>query len=127
MTVDSAGSTAFTGPVLDVRTYELVPGGRPSFDRVFRVGVLPMRSSRPGRRARPFPRRRRPLLPDARVETPTERDAQLGAFYRSEEWRGMYRGPVMSLIAGYHVVVMPLAGDTYEALVAQALSEPVDL
>ncbi|MGH3111421.1 MAG: NIPSNAP family protein, partial [Gaiellaceae bacterium] len=31
-----------SGPVIDLRTYRLVPGGREEFDRIFREDVRPM-------------------------------------------------------------------------------------
>jgi hypothetical protein len=33
---------AHLGPVLDLRTYKLVPGGRETFDRILRESALPM-------------------------------------------------------------------------------------
>jgi hypothetical protein len=35
---------AHRGPVLDLRTYRLVPAGRPTFDRILREGALSMLS-----------------------------------------------------------------------------------
>ena len=86
-----------------------MPGGRETFDRIFREGALPMLDRHeievvgygPSLAdddhyylARAFPS-------DAR------RLEQLGAFYGSEEWRQRYDGPVMELIESYHRVVIP--------------------
>ena len=109
-------------PVLDLRTYKLVPGGREAFDRTFREGALPML----GRHeievvgygpsladdehyylARAFPS-------DAR------RLEQLGAFYGSEEWRQRYDGPVIELIVSYHRVVIPQMPRITQALASDA-------
>jgi NIPSNAP len=98
-------------PVLDLRTYKLVPGGRETFDRIFREGALPML----GRHeievvgygpsladqehyylARAFP-------------SSSRREQQLRAFYDSEEWLQRYDDAVMELIETYHTVVIPLA------------------
>ena len=35
---------AHAGPVLDLRTYKLVPGGRETFDRILRASALSMLS-----------------------------------------------------------------------------------
>jgi NIPSNAP len=109
-------------PVLDLRTYELVPGGRETFDRIFREGALPML----GRHeievvgygpsladddyyylARAFPSEAR-------------RQEQLGAFYGSEEWRQLYNGPVLELIESYHRVVIPQTPGITQALASDA-------
>jgi hypothetical protein len=109
-------------PVLDLRTYELVPGGRETFDRIFRGGALPML----GRHeievvgydpsladddyyylARAFPSEAR-------------RQEQLGAFYGSEEWRRLYDGSVLELIESYHRVVIPQTPGITQALAADA-------
>jgi hypothetical protein len=97
-------------PVLDLRTYKLVPGGRESFDRIFREGALPMlgrheidvvgygpslADSEHYYLARAFP-------------STSVREQQLGAFYGSEEWEQRYERAVMELIETYHTVVIPL-------------------
>jgi hypothetical protein len=108
-------------PVLDVRTYRLVPGGRETFDRILREGALPML----GRRqidvvgygpsladdehyylARAFP-------------SSSRRRQQLGDFYGSEEWQQRYERDVMELIETYHTVVIPLTSNIGQALGAK--------
>ncbi|MGH3007134.1 MAG: NIPSNAP family protein [Gaiellaceae bacterium] len=114
------GAGAHTTPVLDLRTYRLVPGGRDAFDRIFREGALPML-----RRhriqvlgygtsvadddhyylARAFP-------------SASRRKEQLDSFYGSDEWRQNYEDAVMELIETYHVVVIPLTPAVRQALAA---------
>jgi NIPSNAP len=108
-------------PVLDLRTYKLVAGGRETFDRIFRQGALPLL----GRHeidvvgygpsladdehyylARAFP-------------SAARREQQLGGFYGSEEWRQRYERDVMELIETYHTVVIPLAPSIGQALGAK--------
>jgi hypothetical protein len=96
--------------VLDVRTYELVPGGRDAFDRIFRERALPMLrrfgihvvgygpSLAGGDRyclLRAFP-------------SNAVRDEQLASFYGSDEWLDNHDDDVMALIETYHTVVIPL-------------------
>ena len=105
-------------PLLDLRTYKLVPGGRQAFDRIFREGALPMLTRHEidvvgyG-----------PSLADdehyylARAfSTESGREHQLRAFYGSEEWRQRYEREVMELIEAYHVVVIPLTSSMGQAL-----------
>ncbi len=97
--------------VLDVRTYELVPGGGEAFDRIFRDGALPM-LGRFGIDVIGYG----PSIADKdryclvrAFASPAERAEQLVAFYGSDEWRDKYDDDVMALIESYHTVVIPLA------------------
>jgi hypothetical protein len=106
-------------PVLDLRTYRLVPAGRDEFDRIFREGALPMHH-RHGIEVVAYG----PSFADddhyylARAfPSPSRREEQLAAFYGSDEWRETYEAAAMALIETYHVVVIPL-----ESAVAEALS-----
>jgi NIPSNAP len=98
-----------SAPVLDLRTYRLVPGGRDEFDRIFRDGALPMLETRAievvgyG-----------PSLADERhyflaraFPSEAERQRQLESFYSSEEWRRSYADRVNALIETYHHLVLP--------------------
>jgi hypothetical protein len=111
-----------TQPVLDLRTYKLVPGGRESFDRIFREGALPMlgrheievvgygpslADDRHYYLARAFP-------------SASRRDEQLGAFYGSDEWLDNYDGAVMELIETYHTVLVPQTPALMQALASGA-------
>jgi NIPSNAP len=99
-----------SGPLLDLRTYRLVPDGREVFDRIFRNEVLAMLENRgidvvaygPSLidehhyyLARAFP-------------SEAERDRQLSSFYGSEEWRGDYAETVSSIVETFHHLVIPL-------------------
>ena len=99
-----------SAPVVDLRTYRLVPRGRDEFDRIFREGALPMLEARAIEvvghgpslvdehhyfLARAFP-------------SEDEREQQLGSFYESDEWRP-YAERVDALIETYHHLVVPLA------------------
>ena len=113
-------SAADTAPVLDLRTYKLVPGGRDAFDRIFREDALPM-LRRYGIQvlaygtsvadddyyylARAFP-------------SASRRREQLDSFYGSDEWRQNHEDAVMELIETYHVVVIPLTPAARQALAA---------
>jgi hypothetical protein len=111
-----------TRPVLDLRTYRLVPGGRETFDRIFREGALPLLGrheidvvgygpslgdDRHYYLARTFP-------------SATRRDEQLGAFYGSDEWLDNYGGTVMELIESYHTLVLPREPALVRALASDA-------
>ena len=97
-------------PVLDVRTYKLVPGGREEFDRIIREGALPML-----RRAGISVVGYGPSIVDddgyflmRSFQSAAEREEQLGSFYGSDEWRESYEDAVMALIENYHTIVIPL-------------------
>jgi hypothetical protein len=98
-------------PVLDLRTYRLLPGRREVFDRILRNEVLPMLESRqidvvaygPSLvdehhyyLARAFP-------------SEAERGSELAAFYGSEECRRDYAETVDSIVESFHHLVIPLA------------------
>jgi hypothetical protein len=107
-----------SGPVLDLRTYRLVPDGRDAFDRILRDEALPMLS-----RAGIQVVGHGPSLADtvhyflARAfRTRDERDEQLAAFYGSEVWQRDYEGPVMELIESFHTVVIPATPGVVAAL-----------
>lgn len=98
-------------PVLDLRTYRLLPGGREEFDRIFREAALPMLRSRGvdvvGHG---------PSLVDERhyylaraFPSELERERDLTAFYGSDEWRLTYAETVGNLIETYHHLVVPQA------------------
>jgi hypothetical protein len=96
--------------VLDLRTYKLVPGGRETFDRIFRDGALPMLH-----RLEIDVVGYGPSLADDKhyylaraFASASRREQQLGAFYGSEEWLQRYDRGVMELIETYHTVVIPL-------------------
>jgi NIPSNAP len=97
-------------PVLDLRTYKLVPGGRETFDRILREGALPML----GRHEIEVVGYGPSLVDDdhyylARAfPSASRREQQLAAFYGSEEWLERYDRAVMELIETYHTVVIPL-------------------
>lgn len=97
-------------PVLDLRTYKLVPGGREPFDRIFRKHALPML----GRHEIDVVGYGPSLADDehyylARAfSSASRRERQLGAFYGSKEWQQDYERAVMELVETYHTVVIPL-------------------
>ncbi len=105
-------------PVLDLRTYKLVPGRRDEFDRIFCEGALPM-LRRYGIQVVGYG----PSLDDddhyylARAfPSASDRQEQLGSFYGSEEWRQTYEAAVIALIEAHHTVVIPLGTRIAEAL-----------
>jgi hypothetical protein len=96
-------------PVLDLRTYQLLPGRRETFDYILRERALPM-LCRFGIEVVGYG----PSLADddhyylARAfPSASQREQQLGAFYGSDEWRRSFEGDVMELIDAYHTVVIP--------------------
>jgi NIPSNAP len=97
-------------PVLDVRTYKLEPGAGEEFDRLVREHALPMLhrfgidvvGSGPSLDDRDLYCLLRAFPSAAR------RDAQLGSFYGSDEWRQNYRDTALALIEAYHTVTIPL-------------------
>jgi hypothetical protein len=98
-------------PVLDLRTYKLVPGGGEDFDRIFRERALPM-LERFGIEVLRFG----PSLEDADLyflmrvfSSVTHRNEQLDAFYGSDEWRQNHRDAVLALIETYHTLLISLA------------------
>ena len=97
------------GPVLDVRTYKCVPGGRDELVRIMSEGAVPM-LRRHGIEVVAFG----PSLRDddhacliRRFPSAAVREEQLTRFYGSEEWVSTYEEPVMALIDAYHTVVIP--------------------
>lgn len=109
---------AHTTPVLDLRTYRLVPGGRDAFDRIFREDALPML-----RRHRIRVIGYGPSLADAdhyylarAFPSASRREEQLDSFYGSDEWRQNHEDAVMELIETYHVVVIQLTPAVGQAL-----------
>ncbi|MGH3029588.1 MAG: NIPSNAP family protein [Gaiellaceae bacterium] len=101
---------AHATPVLDLRTYRLVPGGRDAFDRIFREDALPM-LRRHGVQVVAYG----PSIADdhhyylARAfPSAARREEQLDSFYGSDEWRRNHEDAVTELIETYHVVVLPL-------------------
>lgn len=114
---------AHQGPVLDLRTYKLVTGGRQTFDRVLRERALSML----GRYEIDVVGYGPSLAGDdhyylARAfSSATSREHRLGAFYGSEEWKRGYEDTVAELIAAYHTVVIPL-----DPSIERALASGVD-
>jgi hypothetical protein len=99
-----------SAPVLDLRTYRLVPGGREEFDRTFREDVLPMLESR-GIEVVAYG----PSLADDRhyflargFPSELERERELASFYGSDEWLGTYAERVGELVDSFHHLVLPL-------------------
>ena len=95
-------------PVLDLRTYKLVPGGGEDFDRIFRERALPM-LERFGIEVLRYG----PSLEDADLyflmrvfPSVTHRNEQLDAFYGSDEWRQNHRDAVLALIETYHTLLI---------------------
>jgi NIPSNAP len=98
-------------PVLDLRTYQLVPGGGAAFDRIFREHSLPMLE-----RHRIEVVGYGPSLDDPdryflmrAFPSAARRNEQLAAFYGSDEWRENHRDAVLALIEDYHELLVPLA------------------
>jgi hypothetical protein len=98
------------GPVLDLRTYQLAPGGGEDFDRLFRERALPM-LERFGIEVLRYG----PSLEDADLyflmrtfPSVTDRNHQLDAFYGSDEWRLNHRDAVLALIETYHTLLISL-------------------
>jgi hypothetical protein len=95
-------------PVLDVRTYRIVPGRREEFDRLFREHSLPL-LERHGIRVVAAG----PSLVDEdgytlvrSFDSLEQRREQLDGFYGSAEWLERYDEPVTALIEAYQVVVV---------------------
>ena len=95
-------------PVLDIRTYRLVPGAAPTFDRIFRDEALPLLQGAGIQVVaygislidgadyaliRSFPSLRL-------------RNEQLEAFYGSELWRTRFDERVEALIESFRVAVI---------------------
>ncbi|SRR6266542_4307329 len=96
-------------PVLDVRTYKCVPGGRNELVRIMTDEAVPMLRGY-GIEVVAFG----PSLRNddhacliRRFPSAAVRDEQLARFYGSEEWVTAYEERVMALIDAYHVVVIP--------------------
>ena len=114
--------------ILEIRTYELVPGERAEFDRVFREDAVPM-LGRFGIRVVGFG-------PSAEGDdayvlmrafpSMAARDEQEDRFYGSEEWVGRQREPVVSRIRAYHTVVLAPGAEAVDALAAGLAADRVD-
>jgi len=101
-------SAASGAPVLDVRTYKLVPGGGEEFGRILRERALPMLE-----RFRIEVVGCGPSLDDCDVyylmrafPSAARRKEQLDSFYGSDEWRRNHRDAVLALVESYHTVVI---------------------
>jgi NIPSNAP len=108
-------------PVIEIRTFRLVPGGKEAFDRVAHR-VLPM-LKRYGIRVvacEPSADSDDHYVLIRAFSSAAERDEQLGAFYGSDEWHEKYRDSVLDLIESYHVVAVELTASLAEALSALA-------
>ena len=97
-------------PVLDLRTYQLVPGGGEDFDSIFCERALPMLE-----RFEIEVLRYGPSLEDADLyflmrifPSVTHRNEQLDAFYGSDEWRQNHRDDVLALIETHHTLIIRL-------------------
>jgi len=108
--VSPSGATGT--PVLDLRTYQLVPGGGEDFDRLFRERALPM-LERFGIEVLRYG----PSLEDADLyflmrtfSSVTHRNEQLDAFYGSDEWRQNHRDAALALLETYHTLLISLNG-----------------
>lgn len=106
----SSGSSL---PVLDLRTYKLVPGGGEEFDRIFRERALPM-LHRFGIAVIGYG----PSTDDGDLyylmrafPSAARREEQLDTFYGSDEWRDDHRDAVLALIETYHTVAIQLTPD----------------
>ena len=109
-------------PVLDVRTYELVPGARAEFHELARDRAVPM-LDRHGIRVVAYG-------PSAdgedmyylvrAFESPRAREEQLTSFYGSEEWLRDHQQAVLRLIRSYHVAVIELSQAVAGSLAAVA-------
>ena len=108
-------------PVLDLRTYKLVPDSRPTFDRIFREGALPML----GRYEIDVIGYGPSLADDDHYDlargfsSTAAREQRLGAFYGSSEWKEQYEDTVTELIETYHTVVIPSTSSSERALASR--------
>jgi NIPSNAP len=95
------------GPVLDLRTYRLVPGGQAEFDRIFREAVGPMLERRGIEVVAHGPSLGddRHYFLARRFASEAEREQQLAEFYGSDEW-APYNDEVLSLIESFHHLVV---------------------
>ncbi|MGH3078143.1 MAG: NIPSNAP family protein [Gaiellaceae bacterium] len=97
------------GPVLDIRTYLLLPGTRDEFDRIFREHARPLLERHGIDVVAAGPS----LLGDdlytlvRSFDSLEQRREQLEGFYGSDEWLENYDAAVTALIETYHVVVVP--------------------
>lgn len=113
-------------PVLEVRTYQLLPGAGREFDGLFREGALPL-LHRFGIHVVGYGTS---VVDDDRYilmrayPSASRREEQLQAFYGSDEWRESYETLALSLIESYQTVVIALTPSIAESL-ASAL--PVEL
>lgn len=97
-------------PVLDLRTYKLVPGRGEDFDRIARERALPML-----RRHGIEVVGSGPSLEDSDLyylmrafPSAASRAERLDSFYGSDEWRQNHRDAVLPLIESYHILLVPL-------------------
>jgi hypothetical protein len=113
-----SGSDAPLAPVLDLRTYKLVPGGGDEFERIVRERALPM-LQRFGIEVVGCG----PSLDDGDLHylmrafpSAARRNEQLEAFYGSDEWHRNHRDAVLALIESYHALLVQLTPTIGHAL-----------
>jgi NIPSNAP len=112
-------------PVLDIRTYHLVPGSRNAFDRLAR-SVIP-RQERYGIRVVACGPSADPddnYVLIRSFSSAAERGEQLDAFYGSDEWKENYRESVLELIESYHVVALEVTPSVAEAFSSATVKPP---
>jgi hypothetical protein len=101
-------------PVLDIRTYKLVPGTAPEFDRILRDEVLPL-LHRSGIQVVAYGISLADGADYALIRSfpsLTRRNEQLEAFYGGEVWRTRFEERVLALIESFHVAVIAAHTDS---------------
>lgn len=120
------GSSHSGPPLLEVRTYAVTPGRGGDFHRLMSTGAVPMLRRWAVDVVLHQPADQDPdrYILIRRFGSEPQRQAQLSAFYGSEEWLRDWDMPIMSLIESYHVVAVPLVRGAVEPLLGALHAEP---
>lgn len=102
---------------IEVRTYELTPGGGEPLTRLFQDEVAPLlaRWGHDVVHAGVSPHDPDSFILVRRYESEADRRTRQDAFYGSEDWRGGPRTAMLALIRSYTSGVMPMSDETLAA------------
>lgn len=104
-------------PWIEVRTYELVPGGFERLRSLFEAQVAPLlaRWGHDVVHAGGSPHDPDSFILVRAYDDEADRRARQDAFYGSDDWRGGPREAMLALIGGYTSGVLPMSEETLAA------------
>lgn len=112
--------------LLEVRTYRIRDGRRAEFDRLFRVGALPLllKLGIEVVGAGPSIDDELHYVLLRAYRSLDELNMQESAFYGSDAWRDGPRESILACIESFHTVVLETTGEAVDALARSLLRPP---